>query len=113
MAGPTFRRVRAQHGQAVLPGVNDGKGMCFVSHLGDVCPSGFLQMPAGNLRQRPLAELYREHPLFLGLRDPSRLRGKCGRCPYRDLCGGSRARAWAMSGDPLGADPTCAYEPPR
>lgn len=112
VAGPTFRRVRDQHGQAVVPGVNDGKGMCFVSHLGDVCPSGFLQTPVGNLRQRPLAELYRQHPLFLALRDPSRLQGKCGRCPYRELCGGSRARAWAMSGDPLGADPTCAYEPP-
>lgn len=112
VAGPTYRRVLAQHGRCVVPGVNDGNGFCFVSHLGDVCPSGFLQLPVGNVRHQSLAELYRRHPLFVALRDPDRLSGKCGRCSYRRLCGGSRARAWALSGDPLASDPTCAYEPP-
>lgn len=92
-------------------GVNDGKGFCFVDHLGNVCPSGFLQLPAGNVRQQPLATLYRDSPLFRALRDPSRLKGKCGRCEFREICGGSRARAWAITGNPLAADPTCPYEP--
>lgn len=93
-------------------GVNDGKGFCFVDHLGNVCPSGFLQLPAGNVRERPLSRIYRESPLFRALRDPSQLKGKCGRCEFRTVCGGSRARAYALTGDPLAADPTCAYEPP-
>lgn len=92
--------------------VTDGNGFCFVSHLGDVCPSGFLQIPAGNVRERPLAHWYRHDPLFVALRDPDRLGGKCGYCPYRVVCGGSRARAWGLTGDPLAADPTCAYQPP-
>ncbi|HET9481834.1 MAG TPA: radical SAM/SPASM domain-containing protein, partial [Candidatus Polarisedimenticolia bacterium] len=58
-----------------------------------------------------LAEIYRESALFRGLRDPDALNGRCGRCPWRALCGGSRARAWAAGGDPLGEDPLCAYEP--
>jgi radical SAM protein with 4Fe4S-binding SPASM domain len=93
------------------PAVNDGRGFCFVSHTGDVYPSGFLQVPVGNVRDRPLAHWYREHPLFVALRDPDRLGGRCGRCGFRFVCGGSRARAWAMSGDPLGEDPTCAFDP--
>jgi MoaA/NifB/PqqE/SkfB family radical SAM enzyme len=115
VAAPTFRRVLAQLRRPVTgppvtgPPVNDGRGFCFVS--GEVCPSGFLQIPVGNVRERPLAEWYRDHPLFRALRDPGRLAGRCGRCPYGVLCGGSRARAWAMSGDPLGEDPTCAFDP--
>lgn len=112
VAAPAYRRVLAQQGGPAVPGVNDGNGFCFVSHLGDVCPSGFLQLPVGNVRHHSLAALYQQHPLFVALRDPDRLSGKCGRCPYRRLCGGSRARAWALSGDPLASDPTCAYEPP-
>lgn len=111
VAAPTYRRVLAQLGREVGPGVNDGNGFAFVSHRGDVLPSGFLQVKAGNVRERSLAKIYREAPLFRALRDPARLTGRCGRCQYRSLCGGSRARAWAMTGDPLGADPTCAYEP--
>lgn len=112
IAGPTYRRILAQRGLPVMPGVNDGNGFCFVSHRGEVCPSGFLQLPVGNVRDAPLADWYRDSPLFVALRDPERLGGKCGRCDYRALCGGSRARAWALTGDPLAADPTCAYEPP-
>ena len=91
--------------------VNDGKGFCFISHTGDVCPSGFLPLAAGNVRQRPVPEIYRSAPLFRSLRDPEQLTGKCGRCEFRDVCGGSRARAYATTGDYLAADPSCVYEP--
>ena len=111
-ASPTFRRVLVQLGNPPGPGVNDGNGFAFVSHLGEVCPSGFLQLAAGNVRDRPLAHWYRDSELFRSLRDPDRLEGKCGRCNFKTLCGGSRARAWALTGDPLAADPTCAYDPP-
>ena len=96
-------------GRAV--GVNDGRGCLFVSHIGEVCPSGFLPLVAGQVRQDPLAQIYRQSPLFLALRDPDQLKGKCGRCQYRTLCGGSRARAYAVTGDPLEAEPCCIYEP--
>ena len=92
-------------------GVNDGKGFCFVSHLGDVCPSGFLQVPAGNVRETPIAEIYRNSRLFRELRDPSLLKGRCGRCEFRRVCGGSRARAHALTGDYLAEEPCCVYEP--
>lgn len=111
IAAPTYRRVRAQLGLPPGPGVNDGRGFAFVSHVGEVCPSGFLQLPVGTVRERPLSYWYREDPLFIALRDPYELKGKCGKCEFREICGGSRARAWAMTGDPLGADPTCLYEP--
>lgn len=106
-AGYAFREGRAPQQQ----GVNDGKGFAFVSHVGDVYPSGFLQTPAGNVRDTSIVELYREHALFRALRDPARIEGKCGVCSYRDVCGGSRARAWALTGNPQASDPTCAYEP--
>jgi radical SAM protein with 4Fe4S-binding SPASM domain len=111
IAAPTYRRVLAQHGRPVGPPVNDGNGFAFVSHIGDVCPSGFLQVAAGNVRDAPLSHWYRDSSLFRGLRDPERLGGKCGICEFRRVCGGSRARAWALTGDALAADPTCAYEP--
>lgn len=93
-------------------GVNDGDGFVFVSHRGDIYPSGFLPVSAGNVRTHDLAEVYRTHELFRALRDRSRLGGKCGACEYRAVCGGSRARAFAMTGDWLAADPLCAYVPP-
>ena len=92
-------------------GVNDGNGFCFMSHTGEVCPSGFLPVSAGNVRQRSVVEIYRQAPLFRRLRDPAALKGKCGRCEYRELCGGSRARAYAVSGDHLAPDPSCPYLP--
>ena len=95
-----------------VPGLNDGRGIAFVSHTGQVCPSGFLPLSAGNVRRRPVSACYRESGLFRSLRDPSRLRGPCGRCPFRVVCGGSRARAFAATGCPLDTDPLCAYEPP-
>jgi radical SAM protein len=92
-------------------GVNEAKGFVFISHIGDVFPSGFLPLKAGNVKQQPLGRIYRESELFVSLRDPYRLQGKCGRCEFRELCGGSRARAWSMTGDAFASDPLCAYEP--
>lgn len=92
-------------------GVNDGNGFVFISHTGDVYPSGFLPVTAGNVRNDGLADIYRNSPLFRELRDPSLLRGKCGVCEFRDMCGGSRARAYGVTGDYLASDPTCAYIP--
>ena len=91
--------------------VTDGNGFVFVDHLGQICPSGFLPIPVANTRERDLVAVYREDPLFLALRDPARLGGRCGRCEYRERCGGSRARAYAATGDPLAEDPGCAYVP--
>jgi radical SAM protein with 4Fe4S-binding SPASM domain len=84
--------------------LSDGFGFVFVSSTGEVYPSGFLPLSAGNVRERPLLEIYRESPKAL-------LKGKCGLCEYREICGGSRARAWAETGDYLAADPRCAHTP--
>ena len=94
-----------------VQGVNDGRGFCFVSHIGDVSPSGFLPLPAGNVREESVVDIYRNSQLFRELRDPTLLKGKCGRCEFREVCGGSRARAYATSGDYLESDPSCIYEP--
>ncbi|MDE3149894.1 MAG: TIGR04053 family radical SAM/SPASM domain-containing protein [Acidobacteriota bacterium] len=91
--------------------VNDGKGFLFVSHIGNVYPSGFLPIHAGNVRDTPLAEIYREAPIFKALRDTSKLEGKCGACEFKEICGGSRARAYALTGDPLAQEPCCIYQP--
>ena len=92
-------------------GVNAGNGFLFVSHRGDVFPSGFLPLSAGNVRRHRLDWLYRHAPLFRLLRRPEQLKGACGVCEYGALCGGSRSRAFAMSGDYLANDPWCAYRP--
>ena len=91
--------------------VNDGKGFLFVSHVGNVYPSGFLPIHAGNIRETPLSEIYRNAPIFKSLRDTSKLEGKCGSCEYKEICGGSRARAYAVTGDPLAQEPCCIYQP--
>jgi radical SAM protein len=91
--------------------VNDGKGFMFISHVGNVYPSGFLPIHAGNIRETPLADIYRQAPIFKSLRDTSKLEGKCGACEYKEICGGSRARAYAVTGDPLAPEPCCIYQP--
>ena len=91
--------------------MNAGNGFAFVSHVGDVFPSGFLPLHAGNIREQPLADIYRHAPLFRELRDPDLLRGRCGHCEYRQICGGSRSRAYAITGDHLATDPWCGYRP--
>jgi radical SAM protein len=92
-------------------GVNAGNGFLFVAHDGSIYPSGFLPLPAGNVREDRLAEVYRHHRLFRGLRDPDALHGRCGHCEFRQICGGSRARAYALTQDALETDPWCVYYP--
>jgi radical SAM protein len=104
-AGP--RRGMGQSPRAV----NSGRGFCFVDHRGDVQPSGFLPLTAGNVREADIADIYRNSELFRSLRDPSKLTGRCGRCEFAELCGGSRSRAWAITGNLFATDPWCAYEP--
>lgn len=91
--------------------VTDGNGFVFIDHRGNICPSGFLPLPMGNVRRDDLVRVYREDATFRALRTPSGFGGRCGACEYRDRCGGSRARAFAVSGDPLGEDPGCAWQP--
>ena len=93
-------------------GINDGKGFVFISHTGEIYPSGFLPMSAGNVRRDSLVNVYRQSPMFQRLRDPDSFEGKCGVCEFRHLCGGSRSRAFALTGDAFGSDPRCAYQPP-
>ena len=94
-------------------GIRDGRGILFISHTGEITPSGFLPIVCGNVRTDDVASIYREHPLFVTLRDSDALGGKCGRCEYRQACGGSRSRAFGVSGDPMGEEPLCPYEPAR
>lgn len=101
------------HSPAMLrqAGIRDGKGMLFVSHTGEIFPSGFLPVAAGNIRHTSLQQAYRQTPLFQILRDSDALGGKCGECNYRHLCGGSRSRAYALTGDWMAEDPRCVYQP--
>ena len=92
-------------------GITAGDGFAFVSHSGEVYPSGFLPESAGSVREADLVDLYRDSDLFTSLRDPDALDGKCGTCEFRHVCGGSRSRAYAHTGDPLASDPLCAYVP--
>src|SRR5271165_3698795 len=92
-------------------GINDGKGLVFISHYGEVYPSGFLPVSGGNVRRESLADIYRNSPLFRSLRDSKNLKGKCAVCEYREICGGSRARADVMTGDMFAEEPCCVYEP--
>ncbi len=123
-AAPHYRRVLAQrkkakgakldygvHGNQGLR-VNDGRGFLFVSHRGEVFPSGFLPIKCGNVREQDVIEIYRHHPVFTALRDTSALRGKCGVCEFKAICSGSRARAYAETGDFQEWDSLCSYVPP-
>lgn len=96
---------------ATSRGCMAGNGFCFVSHIGDVCGCGYLPVVAGNVRERPFSEIYRTSPFFAALRDPGLLGGKCGACQYRIICGGCRARAYAVTGDYLAEEPYCIYQP--
>jgi AdoMet-dependent heme synthase len=133
-AAPMYRRVSIERRKSEMPegeiisfqgagfqyadgldrpvkGVNDGNGFLFISHVGDIMPSGFLPVKAGNVRTDDVIEIYRESPIFKELRNPDLLKGKCGRCDYRIVCGGQRGRAFGVTGDYLETDPACAYEP--
>lgn len=91
--------------------VTDGNGFVFIDHIGQIYPSGFLPLPCGSVRTASLVHTYREHELFVRLREPDAFDGKCGRCEFRRICGGSRARAYAATGSPFASDPLCAYQP--
>jgi AdoMet-dependent heme synthase len=118
--GPLYERLaaqlRAELGEptsavrAQTKGTRDGKGIVFVAHDGEIHPSGFLPISLGNVRRDDLVTVYREHPLLRRIR-AAEFGGRCGRCTFRQICGGSRARAFASSGDPLAEDPACAHVP--
>jgi AdoMet-dependent heme synthase len=91
-------------------GTRDGRGIVFVGHDGTIMPSGFLPLSLGNVRNDDLVEVYRDHPLLRRIRS-AEFGGRCGTCAFREVCGGSRARAFAAYGDPLAEDPACAYAP--
>jgi radical SAM protein len=107
---PEEARISGRIHRAPL-GVTDGKGVMFVSHIGEIYPAGFLPIPCGRFPQDSVVEVYQRHPLFLALRNPDGFKGKCGVCEYRYLCGGSRARAYAVTGDPLESEPDCLFRP--
>ena len=112
---PHFRRVMLQGHRPTArghgAGIRDGNGIMFISHTGDVHPSGFLPLSAGNVRADDVVTIYRDSHLFRTLRRVDLFAGRCGRCEFHAQCGGSRARAYAASGDPFGEDPLCPYEP--
>lgn len=93
-------------------GVNDGRGVVFISHSGAIQPSGFLPLTRGRFPSESVVDVYRGDEVFLDLQEPDRLRGKCGVCDFRCVCGGSRARAFALTGDYLAEEPDCGYRPP-
>ena len=115
------QRIKAEHGVTEnenakgvawrTSGVSDGKGFVFVSHTGEIFPSGFLPVTGGNVLENELTDVYRNSELFKTLRDTTQRGGKCGLCEYQKICGGSRARAYALRGDFLAEDPRCVYQP--
>jgi AdoMet-dependent heme synthase len=115
------QRMKEEHGAAVnerakdvawrTSGVSDGKGFVFVSHTGEIFPAGFLPISGGNVLRDSLTDIYRNSDLFRTLRDPQKREGKCGICEYQKICGGSRSRAYALTGDFLAEDPRCTYQP--
>ena len=118
--GQLYLQLRQRLGDLGLPrrkarrlpaNVNAGQGFVFISHLGTVHPSGFLPLAAGGVRTGRLAGIYRTSPLFTGLREHGKLAGRCGACEFAPVCGGSRSRAFALSGDPYAEDPWCSYQP--
>jgi AdoMet-dependent heme synthase len=138
--GPNFRRVRIERQKGLAPPngelhqrlaarlqvleglptsppamksthTRDGKGIVFVAHDGEVYPSGFLPIRTGNVPEEDLGTIYRSSPLFIALRESSNLKGRCGKCEYKEICGGSRSRAFAEYGDPFEEDPACPYIP--
>lgn len=112
--GKDFDSFTTEDIKAAWPGppTNDGRGIFFISHLGDIYPSGFLPVKAGNVRTDSVVDVYRDSPTFRSVRDRTMLKGKCGYCPFNVICGGSRSRTYAITGDLTEADPTCRFMPP-
>ncbi len=88
-------------------GVNDGVGFLFISHIGEIQPSGFLPVTAGMVRTDDVVDVYRNSQIFKDLRNPDKYKGVCGTCEYRHVCGGQRGRAYGVTGDYLESDPAC------
>ncbi len=107
MAGPEMKKSAVYRGFQV----RDGHGIVFVSHIGEIYPSGFLPLQCGTVRSGSLVDVYRNSEIFRALHSPDQFHGKCGQCEYSHICGGSRARAFAHTGDVLGSDPICPYQP--
>ena len=107
MTGEQIKRSPAYRGF----GIRDGHGIMFVSHTGEICPAGFLPLVVGNVKSDRVADVYRDSPVFRALHDPTQFEGRCGICEYHAICGGSRARAFGATGNPLAEDPFCPYEP--
>ncbi|MCF0234565.1 MAG: TIGR04053 family radical SAM/SPASM domain-containing protein [Thermoguttaceae bacterium] len=91
-------------------GITDGRGIMFVGHNGEIFPAGFLPIVCGRFPENSVVDVYQNHPVFRALQNPDNYKGVCGRCEYRHVCGGSRARAYAVTGDYLGAEPDCDFE---
>jgi radical SAM protein with 4Fe4S-binding SPASM domain len=102
---------RGKLGSYVPLGVNDGKGVMFISHVGEIYPSGFMPILCGKYPEANPVRVYQDSPIFRALRDASRLEGKCKICEFRNVCGGSRARAYAVTGNPFAEEPDCGYIP--
>lgn len=98
--------------RAATRGCLAGISVAFVSHRGDVLPCGYFPRRAGSVCERPLSEIWRNSELFAELREYGRLKGRCGACDFKSVCGGCRARALSASGDYLAEEPMCSYEPP-
>lgn len=112
LAGPGGRTDDGSHrGHRAPLGVWDGRGVMFVSNLGEIYPAGFLPLVCGRFPEVSVVDAYQNHPTFRSLRDYDNFKGKCGICEYRHICGGSRARAYAVTGDATESEPDCVYEP--
>jgi radical SAM protein len=111
LAGPIAPSRRPSRPRSTPLGVGDGKGVMFVGHTGEIYPAGFLPLECGRFPADSVVEVYQRHPTFIALRNPDGFGGKCGVCEYRYVCGGSRARAFALTGDPLAEEPDCVYTP--
>ena len=112
---PHYYRLLAQRGGGPIRsrGCLCGVAVAFVSHKGDVFPCGYLPVSCGSVRRQPFAEIWRDSDVFGALRDYDRLSGKCGRCEFKGVCGGCRARAFALTGNYLAAEPACTHRPPE
>lgn len=121
IGGPLYEKLRDRleelRGKPAHPvmtsrgGTGDGKGVMMVTHNGEITPSGFLPVSPGKFPDKSIVDVYRNSSTFHDLRDASKLKGKCGNCEYKEICGGSRSRAYVEYGDLLQSDPLCNYQP--
>jgi len=96
---------------AMTRGCLGGISFCFISHVGQVQPCGYLEVDCGNLREKSFKEIWETSQVFQNLRNMDGYQGKCGRCEFRKVCGGCRARAYESLGDYMAEEPYCIYEP--